>query len=161
MLDSKAWMEQSVGAQNAVRNRLEALRKGDSSEAEWLYETFGPLLYRRLRLRYSRVGLDAEDLLQDAFIFFFQRQAAILGRYLEKFPAEDQNLLTLERFLWDQACGIASNRLLADKRRRSVPMGEDINWIPEDSGEAASLAKDTLERLDKCLSGVGNVPSIR
>lgn len=139
---------------NEIADQIDDLCRGQREAQAWLYDTFGPLLYRRLKQRYVPMGLDADDLLQDAFVFFFQDNAGVLGRFKERLgPKSPSDLLDeLERFLWNQACGIASNRLRSRRRDKSVPIGTVPDWFGDGTTEEQAVNKDSLERLDACLS---------
>ena len=136
----------------SVRPSLERLIHGDPAAAAWLYDDFAPGLFRRLRRRYQRDGgPDAEDLLQDAFIFFFQNDCKVLRDFLEKTPATELTAARLERRLWDLACGLASNRRRSAWSRKVVSIDEFREPDPDAGSERRSLARDHLRRLDACL----------
>jgi len=140
-----------------VRMQLWRLVQGDEEAAAWLYETFATRLYRRLRGRYGPIGLDADDLLQDAFVFFFQNNARLLRKYLERGTDGAEAEEDLFRYLWDQACGIATNRLRSAKRHRAEG-GELDETLPDfDPGRNPKrlLDVDVLRRLDRCLGERG------
>ncbi len=135
-----------------VRHRLTGILEGDREAAAWLYDTFAPRLFRRLKQRYAYPGgLDGEDLLQDSFLFFFQNGGRVLRRYLDKVPAREQTASHLETYLWDLACGVASNRRRSAFHRRVVSLF-DRHDIPLDPlAERHAIDRDTLERLETCL----------
>lgn len=125
---------------------------GDREAVAWLYDTFAPVLFRRLRARYGYPGgLDAEELLHDAFVFFLQHDARVLSQFLSRTAPGEQTPVTLERHLWDLACGVASNRRRERSRRPEVAL-LDADSIG-DNGDPAdkSLKEDMLLRLDACL----------
>ncbi|MCB1033540.1 MAG: sigma-70 family RNA polymerase sigma factor [Acidobacteria bacterium] len=138
--------------QPTVRHRLTGILEGDREASAWLYDTFGPRLYRRLKQRYSYPGgLDGEDLLQDAFLFFFQNDGRVLRRFLEQVPPQQQTPGQLETYLWDLACGVASNRRRSAFHRRVVSLF-DRHDIPLDPlAERHAIDRDTVERLEDCL----------
>ncbi len=135
-----------------ITERLEDLCQGDREAATWLYDELGPPLFRRLKQRYIRLGLDPDDLLQDAFVFFFRDDGRVLRRFLDETPEGSRDLESLESFLWNQACGIASNRLRSRRRDKSVPIGEAPERFGGRNQEKTALAKDTLARLEECLA---------
>src|SRR5262249_5967386 len=97
---------------------LSRLVAGEREAAAWLYDGFAKHLYRRLRLRYGYPGgLNPDDLLHDAFVYFFQDRCAAMRRILERTPPEGLTPEALERRLWDLACGVASNHRRAARRR--------------------------------------------
>jgi DNA-directed RNA polymerase specialized sigma24 family protein len=133
-----------------IHRRLARLVSGDVDAAAWLYDTFSPGIYRRLRRRYS--WLDPDDLLQDAFIFYLQNDAKILREYLEGVPMAEMTAAGLERRLWDLACGIASNQRRAHALRDHDSLDKAAPELTERSQEHQNLARDVLERLDNCLN---------
>jgi DNA-directed RNA polymerase specialized sigma24 family protein len=134
-------------------HQLARLLEGDSAAAAWLYDAVAPRLFRRLRQRYGFAGgQDPEDLLQDAFLFFFQRDGHILRQFLERTPAEGVTFESLEAFLWNQACGIASNRRRSVARRQQVATLIPEQELPiEATAERKTLHRDLLARLEDCL----------
>lgn len=135
-----------------VRHRLTGILEGDRDAAAWLYDTFAPRLFRRLKQRYAYPGgLDEEDLLQDSFLFYFQNDGRVLRNYLERVPAENQSPEHLETYLWDLACGVASNRRRSAFHRRVVNLF-DRHDVPLDPlAERHAIDRDTLGRLEGCL----------
>lgn len=125
---------------------------GDLEAAAWLYDTFAPQLYRRLRGRYAYPGgPDPEDLLQDAFIFFLRNRGKVLHDFLRRVPPASQTCAELERHLWNLACGVASNWRRSARRRRVLPLADVGSRMRVPSDEKAALDRDVLERLDACL----------
>ena len=62
-----------------VGRQLARIFAGERRGAAWLYDTFAPRLHRRLRGRYGYPGgLETDDLLHDAFVFYFQHRAKVL-----------------------------------------------------------------------------------
>lgn len=134
---------------------LRRLVAGDSAATAWLYDTFAGRLYRRLELRYGYPGgLDTEDLLHDAFVFFFQHDARVLRRFLEEFSPEEQTPARLERYLWDLACGLAANRRRSQGRAKVIPFTRD-EISPTPSIESSMIDRDRLARLGECIEGHG------
>lgn len=136
-----------------VRGQLERLLDGDRVAAAWLYDSFSPSLFRRLRQRYAHLKIDPNDLLHDAFIFYFQRDGKVLRDFLERVAPQDQTPGRLERHLWDLACGIASNHRRAAALRDSQSLEADGVGaeLEDDRQEKLLLDRDELNRLDECL----------
>ena len=139
----------------SVTSRLERLVAGDAREAAWLYDHFAGELLRRLRGRYGYLPVDPEDLLQDAFVFYFQNRAKVIRDFLERVPRAGQTMGRLGRHLWDLACGVASNHRRAVKVRAGTEGFEegDEERLPteQSSIEEMALDRDQLLRLDRCL----------
>ncbi len=130
---------------------LEHALDGCTASKGWLYDRFAPKLLRRLRSRYQSAGLDAEELLHDAFVLFFQDDSRVLRSFVTRTPVSAQTDSKLECFFWNLACGIASNRRRSRRRFRPLPLlGADQRPGVEDA-EQRNLDKDTLVRLDACL----------
>lgn len=136
-----------------VGSQVRALVDGDPNAAAWLYDTFADTLYRRLRHRYGYPGgLETDDLLHDAFVFYFQREAKILADFLERTPPAERTRAVLARYLWDLACGVASNRRRSSALRITVPIDELRTPAADGDLELRSIDRDLLRRLDECLS---------
>lgn len=134
-----------------IHHQLRRILAGDEGAAAWLYDTFAPELYRRLKRRYGHLGdTDPADLLHDAFLLFFQHDGRVLRRFLERTP-ETANAQTLAAYLWDQACGVASNRRRSAWHLRAVPVGEVRATAGAGDAAERTVARDTLERLLACL----------
>ncbi len=135
-----------------VPSQLRRLVAGDGGAAAWLYDTFAAGLYRRLERRYGYPGgLDVENLLHDAFVFYFQRDCKVMRDFLARVPAAAQTRPALDRHLWDLACGVASNQLRSAARRYQRPLA-DIDAVRHaPSGERSALDRDAVERLGECL----------
>lgn len=135
---------------------LERLVLGDEDARAWLLETFGPRLSRRLRGRYARhPGLEVEEIFQDAFLFFYQQASRTFGRFLEAVPPERRTESEVDAFLWDLACGIASNRLRSSRRRPTLSAAVEDAADPVDA-ERQTLDRDLLSRLKACLKRAGS-----
>jgi len=131
--------------------RLRRVVEGDRLAQEWLYDECAPKLFRRLRLRYEiSYDLDAEELLQDAFVYFLKDEARVVSRFLDRFPRGGQP--ELDRYFWDLACGLASNQLRNRKTRRAA-MKEVRKVEPFDDPETRRVDRDTVRRLEECLRG--------
>ncbi len=136
----------------------EMLQRVLSREAEgyaWLYDSFATKLYRRLSQRYAHAGgLEAADLLQDAFLFFLQNDHRVLRYFLDRTPRSEQTEQRFERHLWDLACGVASNRRRsAAQRKGTVPLGHitEVTASPEPGAERRLVDRDRLQKLNDCL----------
>lgn len=132
---------------------IERLVRHDPTAAAWLYDTFADGLARRIRGRYGY--LDPEDLLQDAFLFYFQNEAKVLRAFLERVPEGERTERRLAQHLWDLACGLAANRRRASKVRSGTSAFEDGAEEriedPKTSVEEQATDRDALRRLDHCL----------
>ncbi len=128
------------------------LAAGDPEAVAWLYDNASPDLYRRLRRRYEYPGgPDAADLLQDAFLLCLRDEARLLRGFVADLPEGAPALPSLQRYLWDLACGVATNVRRSVWSRRVSPMPEAPLAAAEPPAERATLARDALERLDGCL----------
>jgi DNA-directed RNA polymerase specialized sigma24 family protein len=137
-----------------VEERLRQVVEGEREAAAWLYDTFAPRLYRRLRLRYGQSGGgEPEDLLQDSFVFYFQNGCKVLRDFLVRPQEEARTAAALERHLWDLACGVAANRRRSAWGRKVVLLDDFRGASPEAGAERGLLARDSLGRLDDCLKG--------
>lgn len=139
-----------------VAQRLRRLISGDPAAAAWLYDTFAPRLYRRLRGRYGHLpGIDPEDLLQSAYLFYLQNDCRVLRSFLEGKPAAEVTAEALLRRLWDLACGLASNQRRAARAR---PPAAGLEEAPAEAGpsiERRLAERQTLSRLAACLARRG------
>jgi DNA-directed RNA polymerase specialized sigma24 family protein len=118
-----------------------------------LYDTFSARLYRRLRLRYGYPGgLNADDLLHDAFVYFFRDRSAALRRILEGVPGDALTPELLERRLWDYACGVAANHRRAARRRGVSIPEENANLAEPPLAEREAASRELVQQLDRCLS---------
>jgi len=122
---------------------------GDPEASAWLFDRFAPRLLRRLAMRYRE--LDAEELLQDAFLLCFRDDAAIVRRALERLAPEETTEPAIEQYLWDQACGLAANRRRSLSRRGPLVPFEERRGAGGVDPERTSLARDTLGKLARCL----------
>ena len=141
---------------DSVRPQILRVLEGESEALAWLYDSFAPLLLRRLTARFGGVPhLDPEDLLQDTYLYVLGRECRALRRFLARTPPESHGRTALEQFLWSAACGLASNRMRSLLRRPTVPLGERGDLVPEPGGEGHTVARNALERLGDCLARRG------
>jgi len=148
---------QEAEAAARVTERVQQVMTGDEAARCWLHDTFAPRLQRRLRGRYARHrGMDVDEVLQDAFLFFYQQAARTFRRFLEEVPAHERSESRLDGYLWDLACGIASNRLRSLRRRPAsfAPSVEDA--IDPVDDERRALDRDLLARMAACLKRAGS-----
>lgn len=132
-----------------MAGQLRKVVEGDRRATAWLYDTFAPQLFRRLRQRYGApYDLDPEELLHDAFVYFLQDGARVVARFIERYP--EGSASELRRYLWDYACGLASNELRKRKTRRvglqAAPPPPSVN-----DPEGRRIDRDTIRRLERCL----------
>jgi len=147
----------SIASGRELTLRIEQVAGGDDEGRRWLHETFAPRLSRRLRSRYARHrALDVEEILQDTFLFFYQHAPGTFARFLEDVPVEERSEARLDGYLWDLACGIASNRLRSARRRPVIaPVAVESTVDPIDA-ERQTLDRDVLTRLVSCLKRAGS-----
>jgi len=133
-----------------ISARLRDVLRGDATARGWLYETFSPRLFRRIRARYaSRAGFDPEEILHDTFVTLFQH-ARVVQNFLDE-PAELQTVPRFEVFLWNHACGVASNRRRSLRRRAAAPWPEQEPESSRADPERETVGRDVLARLADCL----------
>lgn len=135
-----------------LAERLEQIIAGDPDAQTWLYETFAPKLFRKLRNRYRATRLDPEELLHDAFVSFYQHEARVLRTFLDRTAAADRTLQTLDLYLWDLACGVATNRRRSAQARRTETLPVHEPTAEVDAEQQAS-SREALQRLYDCLRG--------
>lgn len=145
---------------DSILSLVSRILAGDRAAVAWLYDTFAPRLLRRLVRRFGAIrGLDAEDLLQDTFIYLLSHDGRALGRFRTRHTDAAPEPQDLEHFLWSAACGIASNRQRSLRRRPAAALSErEVAHAPSASagGESPALARDALERLGACLFRSGD-----
>lgn len=144
-------MSGNKSSDGKVSDKLHKIIAGDKGACKWLYETFAARLFRRLKNRYEKVGLNPDDLLHDAFLFFFRKQAKVLGNFLERVPRNDHTEARLERYLWDLACGIASNQRRSHASRKVVPITESQDFASGYETEQFIISRALLIQLKACL----------
>lgn len=141
-----------MGISEQITAHLEGVVAGDQAAGAWLYDAFADRLFRRLRQRYGYLGeAGVEDILQDAYLLVLRNDARLLRRFLEQVPAAGQTAARLERFLWDQACGLASNQRRSASHRKVVPL-TTIHPNQQPDAEREVAERDWLARLELCLS---------
>jgi DNA-directed RNA polymerase specialized sigma24 family protein len=140
-----------------ITAHLDRLVEGDGEARLWLHATFSPRLSRRLHARYDRHrGVDVDELVQDTFVFFYESARRTFSRFLAEVAAPERTESRLDGYLWDLACGIASNRLRSARRRPAaafVPVEAAIDPVDE---ERRTLDRDVLTRLRTCLKRAGS-----
>ncbi|MFK7885260.1 MAG: RNA polymerase sigma factor [Gammaproteobacteria bacterium] len=135
----------------SLHEELRKIAGGDRKATAWLYDTFAPRLYRRLQARYGPLGLDAEELLHDAYVFYLQHDGRVLLALAERCKDETLDEFRVHTALWDLACGVASNKRRSQRRSNLVPLN-DSALASDDGTTRQTLTRDLLERLDLCLS---------
>jgi RNA polymerase sigma factor (sigma-70 family) len=116
----------------------------------WLYQTFHLRIFRRLGQRYPHLSIaDREDVVQETFILVLRQEARLLGRFLEQAPSP-LPATAVERFLWDHACGMASNRRKSSWRRL-IPFPQGFEPAAGRRGEDTAIDRDLLRQLDSCI----------
>lgn len=139
-----------------MHGRLERILAGDSAAAAWLYDTFAAPLFRRLRQRYGYLGLaEVEDLLQETFLLVLRHDARLVAQLLGRHGPVDLNAEVVARFLWDEACGLASNLRRSVAKRKVVALSEFRDLSSGVNPGQRALDRNTLERLDQCLKAGG------
>jgi DNA-directed RNA polymerase specialized sigma24 family protein len=138
-----------------ARELAERLASGDREAVAWLYDHAAPDLYRRLSRRYGYPGgPDAADLLQDTFLLCLRDEARLLRGFLADQPAGAPALTSLQRYLWDLACGVAANARRSVWSRRVQPMPETPLADPAEV-ERSAVTRQALQRIDGCLKQQG------
>jgi DNA-directed RNA polymerase specialized sigma24 family protein len=141
----------------AITSRLERIVAGDRDARAWLYDRFAARLFRALRARYGHDReLDPEELLHDAFLFYFQHDARVLASFLASVPFEERSTSRLDGHLWGLACGIASNRRRSSRRRRTLPLPAPDGIADGADAERRNVERDVLSRLTACLRRAGS-----
>ena len=150
-------MKETAGVEAPEAQVLaERLAAGDPAAVAWLYDHAAPGLYQRLRRRYGYPGgPDAADLLQETFLLCLRDGARLLRTFAAGQPAGAPALPAFQRYLWDQACGLAANARRSVWSRRVSPLPEAPLAAAEPPAERSAISRDALERLDGCLAGWG------
>ncbi|MEM1179134.1 MAG: hypothetical protein AAGM22_12370 [Acidobacteriota bacterium] len=139
-----------------IEEQLLAIVRGDGEATAWLYDTFAADLFRRLNGRYrGQPGVDVEDVLHDAMVFYLQHDAKVLRDYLDRTPAAKRSESSLAEHLWNLACGLVSNRKRAATGRPTHPL-LGTSWASgRPDPEEDLISRDELDRLDRCLKKRG------
>ncbi|HEV7518893.1 MAG TPA: hypothetical protein VGR07_21575, partial [Thermoanaerobaculia bacterium] len=150
-------MRETAGVDDPGAQEIaERLTAGDPEAVAWLYDRIAPDLYRRLRRRYGYPGgPDAADLLQETFLLCLRDEARLFRGLLAGQPAGAPALPATERYLWDLACGLAANVRRSIWSRRVEPLPKPQTLSSEPLSERSTLARDALDRLDRCLGEQG------
>lgn len=137
-----------------VAGELQKILGGYPGAADWLYEQYSDDLLRRLTGRYGLLYGEPEDLLQDAFLFYFQNDFKVLRDFAARVPAEAQTHARLGTALWDLACGLVANRRRASRNRDKVfdptQNAEELESVDE-GFERRTVLRDELRHLDSRL----------
>jgi DNA-directed RNA polymerase specialized sigma24 family protein len=145
----------TIDGSGTIEELLRRVAWGDARSAGWLYDTFAPVLLRRLHQRYGYLGEpELEDLLQETFLLVLREDGRLLLRFAERAGAA-ADAPSLERFLWDQACGMASNRRRSASYRKVVPISDHPDLPDPGREEQGAIDRDLIEQLDACLQGGG------
>lgn len=132
-----------------VSEQVRRIARGDVVAAAWLYDTFAQGLFKRLGQRYAYLAHpDLEDLLQETFLVVLRDNGRLLQSFLAR--TEPATASALDRFLWDQACGLASNQRRRTALRKVVAIDDRPEPLLED-GEQQAIDRDLLAQLDACL----------
>lgn len=136
-----------------LTEKLRELMDSDPAAAAWLYDTFAPRLYRRLRLRYGYLeDPDVEDLLHDTFVLSFKNGFRAFEQFVQEGPWQVATEEAVERRLWDLACGLAANRRRSATVRRVIPIGEQERESSHPDAERSAMDREVLARLNSCLA---------
>ena len=139
----------------SVKQRLERVASSDPDAKIWLYDTFGGRLFRKLNTRYAAHGYNPEDLLHDAFIFYFQHDGRVIATFLERNAGQPITEEALERYLWDLAGGVVANQRRT-RRRASLQMLEPSSMASDAADpERVALSRDLLAQLGDCIQEHG------
>lgn len=148
--DGGAMDGSGMGAE--VYEKLSSVLAGDPEATAWLYDAFAPRLLRRLRLRYRYFDCaELEDLLHDVFVLFLRNDGGLLRSFLAQRSPRQLTESSVERRLWDVACGMATNRRRSFGRRKVVPLESFDHPAPNATAEQSAIDRDQLRRLDACL----------
>lgn len=132
-----------------VEGRLRGILDGNPEDAAWLYDSVAPELLRRLRNRYPDLVDEIEDLVHDTFILFLRNDHRLLQAFLDREAHPSRS--SLEKRLWDLACGLASNRRRSSRHQRVVPLLDYDRQSSRPGAERTTIDRDHLAQLDACL----------
>ena len=139
----------------SVSAMLQAVVDGDAEAAHRLYDEMSPELLRRLRGRYGNIFGEPEDLLQDAFLFYFQNDYKVLRDFMSRESKDTQTRSRLAGALWDLACGLVANRRRAQRSRDRVfdPFQSSDQLKEADTGiYTVAEQRDRLRDLERHLA---------
>ncbi len=141
----------------AIGARLERVVAGDADAKRWMFDAFAPRLLRRLKRRYGRFsGIDPEDLLHDTYVACFDHRSHALVQLLEQVAPAELSEARLESHLWGMACGIASNRRRAIRRKREIDPAEQPPLPERPDPEREQVERDAVAGLRGCLKRAGS-----
>jgi len=141
--------------QESLEARLRRVVAGDRDAKMWLYDTYAGRLFRKLTARYGMHGYNPEDLLHDAFIFYFQHDSRVIAGFLERHSGRTITEERVERYLWDLAGGVVANERRA-RRKDSLRSFETSSLVSDAPGpERAALSRDLLGQLADCIQEHG------
>lgn len=143
-------------AAGQIAEKIRAIAVGDQRAVAWLYDTFSRELYRRLTGRYGGLpGVEVEDVLHDAMVFYLQNGAKVLEDFLRRTPAAERDEAGLGRHLWNLACGLVANRRRTTRSRPTLPLLGTAWTSSRPDPEQDVLGRDELDQLDACLKRRG------
>src|SRR5262245_39374780 len=116
-----------------LEERLARVAAGDADAKMWLYDAFAGRLFRKLTLRYGPHGYNPEDLLHDAFIFYFQHESRVIAAFVERHRGRPISEELVERYLWDLAGGVVANQRRS-RRKDAVQALDAASIVSEAPG---------------------------
>src|SRR5262249_14699193 len=139
----------------SLEARLRRVVAGADDAKMWLYDAYAGRLFRKLAARYGMHGYNPEDLLHDAFVFYFQHDCRVIAAFLERNSDRPITEELVERYLWDLAGGVVANERRA-RRKDSLRALETSGIASETPGpERAALSRDLLAQLADCIQEHG------
>src|SRR5262245_31685926 len=139
----------------SLESRLQRVVAGDKDAKMWLYDTFAGGRHRELSSRYGMHGYNPEDLLHDAFVFYFQHDCRVITAFLERNSGRTITEESVERYLWDLAGGVVANERRA-RRKDSLRALETSSLVSDAPGpERSALSRDLLAQLADCIQENG------
>ena len=148
-----------VARSTDIAARIEGIASGDPVDRAWLYDTFAPVLERRIRGRYGGdPNLDPQGLLHDLFVWCFRDDAAVLQLFLQRNPGALQSESRLRGYLWGLISGLVSNHRRSSRRAPELssldqaPMPHPAPGDPEQQ----QAERDAALRLLDCVQGAGS-----
>jgi DNA-directed RNA polymerase specialized sigma24 family protein len=137
--------------EGSLSQQLSRIVAGEQAAKLWWFDTFAGHLSRRLELRYGHAGYELEDLLHDAFVFYFQHEARVIAKFLERHASEEITEELIERYLWDLVGGLVANRRRANRRSRFEELDGRTLATTQPDPQRAALSKDTVAQLADCI----------